>query len=251
MFFFLFWLPGCSGDTPPSTENFSYLVVNSYPHDPKAFTQGLVWDRNSVFEGTGKRGRSSLRKVELFTGKVLKQIDHEQSIFAEGITVFKNRIYQLTWKNNIVFVYDRNDFSQIKSYPYPREGWGITHNNHHLIVSDGTPTLYFLDPDTLNNKGKITVHDNSGPIKYINELEYIKGRIYANVWKSNRIAIIHPDTGFVTGWIDLSGLANRLKYNHKPDVLNGIMYDSTEDRLFVTGKFWPTLFEIKLVHGVK
>ena len=250
LIFFLFWLPGCSNAPVIKPKQFSYVIVHSYPHDPMAFTQGLAWDQGIVYEGTGKRGRSSLRRVDLQTGRVEQEIDYEKDIFAEGITVFHNKIYQLTWKNKTVFVYDKHDFAIIKSWRFPREGWGITHDNRNLIVSDGTSTLYFLDPETLSERRRIAVHDNSGRVKYLNELEYVKGSVYANVWKSNRIAIINPDNGVVEGWVDLSRLREQLICDKPPNVLNGIMYDPEGNRLFVTGKLWPTLFEIRLVPGL-
>ena len=250
LFIFLFLgLPGCSTEPLIEPEKFSYRVVSSYPHDPTAFTQGLAWDKGIVYEGTGKRGKSSLRRVDLQTGKIEQKIDHKNHIFAEGITVYQDRIFQLTWKNNSVFVYDKHTFSLIKSWQFPGEGWGITHDNRNLIVSNGTATLYFLDPETLNEKRRISVRDNTGPIESLNELEYIKGTVYANIWKSNRIAIINPKNGIVEGWINLAGLRKQLQYDNQPDVLNGIMHDPEGDRLFVTGKFWPTLFEIKVIPG--
>jgi len=240
-------LSGCSNNLEEKTVEFSYVIVNKYPHDPNAFTQGLVWDNGAVDEGTGLLGRSSLRQVDLGTGKIIRRIDHDKDIFAEGITVFQDRVYQLTWKNKIIFVYDKQDFSLISSYQYPREGWGVTHDNLNIIVSEGTDTLYFLDPLTLGEKRSISVHDNSSNIHYLNELEYIEGKIYANIWKSNLIAIINPDNGIVEGWLDLTGLYDLLSHDRALDVLNGIMYDQKKKKLFVTGKLWPILFEIKVV----
>ena len=245
--FFLLGPSGCSNQPDIKAEKFSYLIVNSFPHDPMAFTQGLAWDQGIVYEGTGQLGKSSLRKVELQTGKIEQKIDNAEDIFGEGITVYQNKIYQLTWKNKTAFVYDKSGFTLIKSYHYPRQGWGITNDAKNLIVSDGTATLYFLNPETLTEQRNIKVHDNSEDIKYLNELEYIKGKIYANIWNSDKIAIINPNDGRVEGWIDLSGLREQLVSDQKIDVLNGIMYDKEESRLFVTGKFWPTLFEIKLI----
>ena len=250
LFIFLFFgLAGCSTEPLIEPKKFSYRVVGSYPHDPTAFTQGLAWDKGIVYEGTGKRGNSSLRRVDLQTGNIEQQIDYKKTIFAEGITVFQDRIYQLTWKNKSVFMYDKHTFSLLKSWKFPGEGWGITHDNQNLIVSDGTATLYFLDPETLNEKRRISVRDNTGPIESLNELEYIKGTVYANIWKLNRIAIINPKSGIVEGWINLAGLREQMKYDNQPDVLNGIMHDPEGDRLFVTGKLWSTLFEIKIIPG--
>lgn len=228
---------------------FSYTVVREYPHDPKAFTQGLAWDKGKVYEGTGRYGHSSLRSVDLKTGLVNRQRNYTDRFFAEGITVFQDRIYQLTWKNKKVFLFEKETFSVIKSWPYPREGWGITHNGKELIASDGTAQIYFLDPKTLAEKRRISVRDDQGPVTQLNELEYVRGAIYANVWKTNRVAIIRPQDGAVSGWLDLSGLSTRVRsiWKAKSDVLNGIMYDPENDRLFVTGKLWPALFEIRVL----
>ncbi len=240
-------LPGCSQDLIVIPKKFSAVVVRTYPHDPQAFTQGLAWDNGLVFEGTGKEGNSSLRLVELQSGAIQRQVTHEEHIFAEGITVFHNKIFQLTWKNNILFIYDTDDFSLRETREYPGEGWGITHDGHSLIVSDGSATLYFLDPDTLARQRKITVHDHLFHVNDLNELEYIHGKIWANVWQADRIAIINPDNGVVEGWLDLAGLRESIRHHGPLDVLNGILYDPHDDRVFVTGKFWPTLFEIRLL----
>ena len=226
---------------------FGYSIVNEFPHDPQAFTQGLAWDQGRVYEGTGLYGKSSLRRVDLQTGNIELQRDYDAQIFAEGITVFENNIYQLTWENNIIFQYDKEDLSLIRSWKFPYQGWGITHDNKHLIVSDGTATLYFFDPQTLVEIRRISVRDDQGLVNRLNELEYIKGKIYANIWKTDKIAIIAPEDGVVTSYLDLSGLNIYLKKQGKTGVLNGIMYDPAGDRLFVTGKLWPSLFEIKVV----
>jgi len=242
-------LPGflhASGIIP---RNFSSVIINTYPHDAEAFTQGLAWDRGNVFEGTGLYGRSSLRQVNLETGGVELQINYGKKIFAEGVTVFQNKIYQLTWKNKLVFAFDKHTFSHIKTWPFPREGWGITHDNRNLVVSDGSATLYFLDPDSMSERRRITVHDQSNHVRNLNELEYVKGLIYANIWKSDRIAMIDPESGSVHGWLDLSSLRDRLKKNTEEKVLNGIMYAPEQDRLFVTGKLWPALYEIRVIEA--
>lgn len=228
-------------------ELFSYVLVGTFPHDPEAFTQGLAWDNGNVYEGTGLYGQSSLRRVDLQTGKVELRRDYDSHIFAEGITIFNDVIYQLTWKNNIIFKYDKKDFSLIDSWSFPHQGWGVTHDNEHLIVSDGTARLYFLDPTTLLEERRISVHDNHGPVSRLNELEYVNTKIYANIWQTDRIAVISPADGVVTGYLDLSGLSARMKHGPGTGVLNGIMYDPDADRLFVTGKRWPSLFEIKLI----
>ncbi|MCI5148135.1 MAG: glutaminyl-peptide cyclotransferase [Candidatus Electrothrix sp. MAN1_4] len=233
----------------PPAEQLSYTVVQQYPHDSLAFTQGLTWDAGEMYEGTGLYGRSSLRRVDLRTGLVHRQRNYTRKYFAEGITVFQGKIYQLTWKNRQVFLFNKHDFSLIRKMPYPREGWGLTHNGKELIASDGTAQLYFLDPETLQEKKQILVQDDQGPVMQLNELEYIRGTIYANVWKTNRIAVIHPENGMVLAWLDLSKLAKQVQslWKGKADVLNGIMYDPGNDRLFVTGKLWPALFEINVL----
>lgn len=228
-------------------EKYTYRIVQSYPHDPEAFTQGLAWDEGVIFEGTGRHGSSSLRKVILQTGQISLKVDYEDDIFAEGVTVLQGKIYQLTWKNRRVFIYDKHDLSLIEEFNYPREGWGITHNNQHLIISDGSSTLYFLAPESLAEIRSIKVHQRFHEINNLNELEYINDKVYANIWKSNRVVIIRPSDGEVEGWIDLSGLEEKLPKNSGAGVLNGIMYDPDKHRLFVTGKLWPRLFEIELV----
>lgn len=238
---------GYSNSNTPKPKEFTYAIVHEFPHDPKAFVQGLAWDDGSVYEGTGRYDQSSLRRVDLNTGEVELKLEYDEQIFAEGITVYKDSIYQLTWKNNLIFQYDKHDISHIKSWRFSRQGWGITHDNEHLIVSDGTDKLFFLAPTTLIEQRRISVHDDQGPVYYLNELEYINGKIYANIWETDRIAIIDPKNGVVTGYLDLSGLASNMKSAKKTDALNGIMYDPESGRLFVTGKLWPSLFEIEVV----
>ncbi len=228
-------------------KQFTYLIVKEFPHDPQAFTQGLAWDKGNVYEGTGLYGKSSLRRVDLQTGKIELQRDYDKQIFAEGITIYKDKIYQLRWKKNRIFQYEKQDFSLVRSSEIPCQGWGITHDNEQLIVSNGTAKLYFLDPKTLVEIRRIFVHDHQGLVSHLNELEYIDGKIYANIWMKDKIAIIDPKDGVVTCYLGLSGLSSNMKSEKKPDVLNGIMYDPEGDRLFVTGKFWPSLFEIKIV----
>jgi glutamine cyclotransferase len=236
---------GCSKEKNTQTPaNYTYQVVKTYPHDENAFTQGLVFEDGFLYEGTGLEGRSSLRKVELDTGKVLQIYRLPNEFFGEGITIFGNNIIQLTYRTNVGFVFDKGTFKQLRQFNYPTEGWGLTHNNKQLIMSDGSATLYFLDPETFKQTSSIIVRDNGVALQRLNELEYIDGKIYANIWQTNRIAIIDPDTGRVTGWLDLTGLLPQRDINA---VLNGIAYDRINRRLFVTGKFWPKLFEIKLI----
>ena len=231
-----------------SIETFSYRIVDSYPHDPHAFTQGLVYYQGEFYEGTGLYGRSSLRRVKIETGEVLEMVPLKDDFFAEGIAIWEDRIIQLTWKSRQGFVWDRDNLSQIGDFTYRTEGWGLTSNETRLIMSDGSDTLYFLDPENYSMQGTLMVTASGEPVRGINELEYIEGMIYANLWPSSWIAIISPETGEVTGRIDLSGI---LEEGGTPagrvDVLNGIAYDSSDDRLFVTGKLWPSLFEIELV----
>ena len=230
---------------PPATQ--SYRVVNSYPHDPQAFTQGLVIDNGVLYEGTGLEGRSTLRTVNLESGAVLKRYDLPATVFGEGITVLGDRIFQLTWQSGIGYVYRKSDFSLLQTWNYAHEGWGITDDDTRLIVSDGTATIRFLDPATLQTTSQITASDDRGLVTNLNELEYIRGEIYANIWQTDRIARIDPASGKVLGWLDLSGLLPAEDRQQQVDVLNGIAYDAANDRLFVTGKWWPKLFEIEPV----
>lgn len=226
---------------------YTFRVVNVYPHDPEAFTQGLIFHKGHIYEGTGLHGLTSLRKVQLKTGKVLKSYQLPAEYFGEGITIWQNRLIQLTWRSHTGFIYDLQSFRPLGKFSYPTEGWGITCDGNHLIMSDGTATLRFLDPRTFKKAKQIKVMDRSKVITHINELEYVKGEIYANIWDTGYIARISPQTGQVLGWIDLRGLYSHVAEGKKVDVLNGIAYDAKNDRLFVTGKFWPKLFEIKLV----
>jgi len=221
-----------------------YKIVASFPHDKTAYTQGLVYQDGFLYEGTGQKGASSLRKVELATGRVLQHVELPGDYFGEGIVLWKDKIIQLTWQSKIGFVYDLATFRQLRSFTYNREGWGITHDGKRLIMSDGSSTLYFWDPETLKEIGHLDVRDNGSPVEKLNELEYIHGEIYANVWQTARIARISPSTGKVLSWIDLKGLDANVQPG--AEVLNGIAYDAKTNRLFVTGKWWSKLFEIKI-----
>ncbi len=225
---------------------YTYKVVNTYPHDSNAYTQGLAFQDGILYEGTGLRGSSSLRRVELETGVILKILRLPDHIFGEGVAVYKDNLVQLTWDSKIGFVYEKNSFTLIQKFSYSTQGWGITSDGERLIMSDGSSIIRFLDPETYNIIGQIQVRCEKGPVEKLNELEYIKGEIYANVWETERIVMIDPDTGKVTGWIDLKGLLTQDGPTKPVDVLNGIAHDSEKDRLFVTGKLWPKLFEIKL-----
>jgi glutamine cyclotransferase len=239
--------PTVAPSTADSTPVYGYRIVNIYPHDRGAFTQGLVFTDSILYEGTGLYGQSSLRKVELETGEILTKIDLASSYFGEGITIYGERVVQLTWRENVGFVYDKETFDLLDTFNYPTQGWGITHDGQRLIMSDGSATLYFWNPETFEEIGQVQVYDEYGPVIRLNELEYIHGQVYANVWQTDRVAIIDPQSGQVTAWLDLAGLLEPEDLDPPVDVLNGIAYDHMGDRLFVTGKLWPKLFEIEIV----
>ena len=226
---------------------YTYRVVQTYPHDAEAWTQGLVYHEGFLYEGTGLRGHSFLRRVDLETGEVKQSLPLEDSFFGEGIVIWEDRLYQLTWQSRTGFIYDWQTFQPLGSWTYDTEGWGLTHDGTHLIMSDGTPVLRFLDPETLAVMRQVEVRAQSGPVVWLNELEYVNGEIYANVWPTDRIVRIAPETGKVAGWIDMKGLLTPNERGEEVDVFNGIAYDSDNDRLFVTGKYWPKLFEIRLI----
>lgn len=241
----LLLLSSCSSQD--ATPWYTYQIVNTFPHDRGAFTQGLVFDDGFLYESTGLNGNSSLRKEVLETGEVIKIHALPGQYFGEGITIFQDKIVQLTWRSRTGFVYDKESFDLLQQFAYQTEGWGITHDGKRLIMSTGSSTLFFLDPLTFERNGQINVFDQNGPIGLLNELEYIQGEIYANIWKTDNIVRINPLTGRVTGWITLKGLLSAEDYAQPVDVLNGIAYDRENDRMFVTGKLWPKLFEIKCV----
>jgi glutamine cyclotransferase len=245
----IFPITACSLSSPASSEDiptYTFEVVNSWPHDCKAFTQGLVFYQQLFLESTGQYGESSLRRVEPTTGKVLKKVKVSREYFAEGIAIFQGRIFQLTWQSHKGFIYDAGDLKPVGEFSYEGEGWGLTHDDRSLIMSDGTNQIRFLDPVSLKTERTISVFNNNHPLMQLNELEYIKGEIYANIWHTDRIVRIDPATGNILGWIDLTGLLSAVGDCHQPDVLNGIAYDEATDRLFVTGKLWPKVFEIRL-----
>ncbi len=253
------------GPRPEAPQRFNYEVVDEIDHDIRAFTQGLVYADGIFYEGTGLRGQSTLRKVDPETGEVLTGVRYPEQYFAEGVAVFGDRIFQLTWQSNIGFIFDRETLEAAGQFTYPTEGWGLTHDGERLIMSDGTAALYFLDPESQEIVDQKPVQDDQGPVAMLNELEYIDGQVFANIWQTEQIAIIDPATGNVTGYIDLAGLPDEdaradlmaaYALDNEEDLaaflrtqgtLNGIAYDAENDRLFVTGKLWPEIYEIDLV----
>ena len=233
-----------AGFTP---QQYGYRVVKTYPHDRSAFTQGLEFHDGVLYEGTGLVGRSSLRKVNLDTGQVLQRYDVPPPFFGEGITVLNQQILELTWQTQTGFVYDKSTFRVVRSFNYPGEGWGLTNDGKEIYMSDGSPQIRVWDPATLKETRRITVNDGNRQITALNELEFVRGELYANVWQTDRIARISPADGKVLGWIDLAGILPKAEHPESDAVLNGIAYDAAGDRLFVTGKLWPKIFEIKLL----
>lgn len=234
-------------------EIYTYKIVNTYPHDKGAYTQGLEYLNGFLYEGTGKKGSSSIRKVDLKTGKVLQQKELDEQYFGEGITIFNNKLYQLTWQSGIGFVYDLNTFEQEKTFNYTksREGWGLSHNGEKLIKTDGTEFIWFLNPETLVEEDHIEVYTNERKVEKLNELEFVNGLIYVNIWQQNTILMVNPTTGKVEGVANLNGLKTTIEKEQKledtDEVLNGIAFDKDTNRLFVTGKHWSKLYEIELL----
>jgi len=227
-------------------QTYGFKVVAAYPHDADAFTQGLLVEKGQLYEGTGQYGKSSIRRVDLATGRVEKLHAIGEAYFGEGITILGGKLYQLTWKNRLAYVYDADSFNVKQTLPYMTEGWGLTQDGKQLILSDGSATLRFLDPVTFKTVREITVRDGEQPIERLNELEYVDGEIWSNVWYEDRIARISPADGTVLGWIDLAEIYPRAARSADA-VLNGIAYDKDAKRLFVTGKNWPQLYEIEIV----
>jgi glutaminyl-peptide cyclotransferase len=224
-----------------------YRVINIYPHDTRAFTQGLVYREGFLFESTGLHGRSTLRKVRLETGEIVQQHRLDPAYFGEGLAQWNDQLVQLTWRQQIAFVYDLVTFAPRRTFRYPGEGWGLTRDQQGFIMSDGTATLRFLEPETFREIRRLVVMDGGSPVTHLNELEYVRGEVYANVLHTDLIARISPHSGRVIGWIDLQGLMPPIYLRDPEAVLNGIAYDAVNDRLFVTGKLWPKLFEIEVV----
>lgn len=232
--------------SPASAKQVLYDVVNSYPHDSRAFLQGLVWHDGGFYESTGQYGRSTLRRVEFPSGKVVKSISLDSSIFAEGLALVGDRLVQLTWQAQRGFVYDRETFKLIREFTYKTEGWGLAYDGKNLILSDGSDSLTYLDSETFEPVRKLAVKWNGRPVTEINELEFIEGEIWANVWHRDQIIRIDPSTGNVTSYLDMKGILPPDERRDPEAVLNGIAYDSVEKRVFVSGKLWPKIFEIKL-----
>jgi glutamine cyclotransferase len=228
---------------------YTYRTVNVFPHDPTAFTQGLVYQDGVFYEGTGLRGQSTLRRVDSATGQVLQGIRLPDQYFGEGIAILGDRLFQITWQENVGFIYDKDSFDLMGTWNYEGEGWGLATDGQRLIMSDGTNELRFLDPDTLGELGRVRVVDGEGqPVTRLNELEWVEDEVWANVWQTDLIARIDPATGRLLAWIDLAGLLpEQDRAAQRVDVLNGIAYDAATGRLFVTGKWWPKVFEIELI----
>jgi len=229
-----------SGESTPKI--YGYEIIETYPHDPEAFTQGLTIRDGRLYEGTGLKGRSSLREVDLQTGKTIRSYLLDPQLFGEGITFYGNQIIQLTWLSHLGFIYDKDTFDLIGTFQYPTEGWGITSDQRNIIISDGSSTLYFLHPQNFTESRRIKVSDSGRPVDDINELEFINGSIYANILGEDRIAVINPEDGLISAWIVLDGLT----CSGEGNVLNGIAYDRESDHLFVTGKLCPYLYEITI-----
>jgi glutamine cyclotransferase len=232
--------------TPSRAPVAGYRVVHTFPHDREAFTQGLVYCDGFFYEGTGLNGRSSIRKVRVDNGEILQIHKLDEQYFGEGIAILGDSLFELTWQSELGFVYDRHSFQRTGTFTYRGEGWGLTSDGTRLIMSDGSASLRVIDPGTRKEISRLTVRDGAAPVTSLNELEFVKGEIFANVWQTDRIARISPKSGTVTGWIDLKGLLSP-REAQGVDVLNGIAYDAAGDRLFVTGKLWPKVFEIRIV----
>ncbi len=243
----LILFPGAAG----AAELKGIAVVRVFPHDPGAFTQGLIFEDEFLYEGTGRNGESSLRKVDLKTGALLKKVELPREFFGEGITAMKGRIYQLTWKSGIGFIYDQKNLRKVGTFRYPGEGWGLTDDGSHLILSDGSSVIRFLEPSRFKEVRRIRVHDASGEVSNLNELEFVLGHIFANIWNTDHIVQIAPDSGKILARYDLSGLLHEDGPKDPQGVLNGIAFDEKNGRVFVTGKLWPKLFEVRFMPALK
>lgn len=228
-------------------EKFSYKVIKAFPHNSKSYTQGLVYENGFMYEGTGQYGESDLQKYKLQNSELIQSYNLPEDVFGEGIVIYKNKIYQLTWQSQIAFELDKSTFKLINKFNFNTEGWGITNLDGNLIMSDGSNTLYVLNPETFSEIKKIEVYDNIGPVNQLNELELIDGKIYANVYQTDNIVIIEPQTGKVIGKINCNGLLDKSKVTKEVDVLNGIAWDQQNRKLFLTGKWWPQIYEVQIV----
>ena len=234
--------------SPNAVQNYTFTVTKSYPHDTSAFTEGLLFkDDNTLWESVGLKGQSDLRVVDLMTGTVSKKVSLASKYFGEGLTEFKGKLYQLTWQENICFVYDANTLSRISSFSYTGEGWGLTHNDTSIIMSNGTSKIRFINPDTFKTEKEITVTQNGFPLTQINELEYIEGEIWSNVWQTDLVLRIDPTDGHVKGVINFAGLLADTDRTASTDVLNGIAYNKNTKKIYVTGKNWPKIFEVDII----
>ena len=242
-FLLSFLLVSCSG---ASVRHYRLEVVDQFPHDTESYTQGLFFHKGQMYETTGLNGKSTLRKVDINTGKPLKRIDFDKKYFVEGSVVFKDNLYILTWESRVAFIYGADSLNYKSTWSYPREGWGITTDGKQLIASDGSATLFFMDENFALQR-RVNVKYEDRPVRWLNELEYIDGKIWANVYTTDSIVIINPKDGNVEGLIDCAGLLPRELYTADTDVLNGIAYDKEQDRIFLTGKNWPKLYEVKLI----
>ncbi|NBO64442.1 MAG: glutaminyl-peptide cyclotransferase [Acidobacteria bacterium] len=232
---------------PPRVVNYGFEVIKVYPHDPGAFTQGLLYHNGYLYESTGLNGQSSLRQVDLATGEVRRRVDLADTYFAEGLALHNRKLYQLTWQSSLGFIYDLDSFQLLRTFNYRGEGWGLTVGGGLLILSDGSSRLRFIDPETLDLRREVDVLEGERPVNQLNELEFVNGAIWANIWQSDRLVQINPETGKVMGWVNLGGLLPAEDRQRGVDVLNGIAWDEDGPRLFVTGKLWPKLFEIRLI----
>lgn len=232
---------------PEAPVKYSFRKINTFTHDPDAYTQGLLVHDGFLYESTGQQGKSTLRKVDLQTGRVLQQVNLEDQYFGEGIALLNGQLFQLTYKSNVGFVYTVDAFQKTRTFNYPTEGWGLASLGNDLVMTDGSENLYFMDPESFTENRRVQAYTHEGKVDQLNELEVIDGKIYANVYQTDKIVIVDPETGFVEGEIDLTGILNREGYSRPLDVLNGIAWDANKKALYVTGKWWPKLFQIELV----
>ena len=236
-------LTACHKSKP---ETLGYQIVSVRSHDPDAYTQGLQWTAGRLFESTGQYGQSTLRELEPTTGNILRKRPLAKSVFGEGLTVLNQELWLITWKENTAYVFEPDTFKPLRTHSYQGEGWGLTNDGKHLIMSDGSSTLKFINPQNFSILKTLDVQDGKSPVKNLNELEWVDGQIFANIYLTDKIVRISPQDGQVTGWLDLAGLRNQLTQPNHAEVLNGIAFVKSSGHLLVTGKYWPQLFEIKI-----